>query len=262
MKKRQSASKILGYTFALVGVVAILFLMAFNSERQLKSACGNIDISFSSSQELFFLETSDIEEILHNTIDTSFTDQSIKYVDLSEMEFAIEQNPFVAKADLFIDMQGNLHVAITQKQPIARIINKNGVNYYIDKEGKKFPVSNKFTSRVIVINGNINEDLKNPELLTTPEMQNAFSLVNFIHKNDLWNAQIEQIYVNTLGEFELVPKLGDHIIQFGSADNMKNKFDKLEVFYKKGLSYVGWEKYSTINLMYDSLVVCTKKQSL
>lgn len=260
MKQGKKATDVLRIIAGFAVVIVVIVLMAFNSEKQLKSVCGEVDITFNSSQELFFLETSDIEAVLKENLSDGFTEQSIKSVDLSVLEAAIKRNPYVERADLFIDMQGNLHVAITQKQPIARIINKNGVNYYIDKEGKKFPVSHKFTSRVIVINGNIDEDLKNPESLTSTTLQDVFALVNFIQGNDLWNVQFEQIYVNALGEFELVPKLGDHIIQFGSVENMKEKFEKLELFYKEGLNYAGWDKYSTINLMYDQQVVCTKNE--
>lgn len=262
MKTSGKIRNVFAYLFAGIGLLGVILLMAFNSTKQLETNCGSVDITLDNNQDVFFLETTDIESIINKNLPKETYDGEIRTVNLSEVESAIEQNPFVAKADMFIDMQGNMHVQVSQKQPIARIINKNGVNYYIEKTGKKFPVNNKFTSRVIVINGQIDEDLKNPEILTTPTLQQAFSLVNYIQQHELWNAQIEQIYVNEQGEFELIPKLGDHTILFGGIDNMEEKFDKLELFYKEGLNFVGWDKYKTINLMYDQQVVCTKKETL
>jgi cell division protein FtsQ len=64
--------------------------------------------------------------------------------------------------------------------------------------------------------------------------------------------------VNKNTEFELVPKVGRHIIVFGDIDNMEKKFDKLIVFYKEGLNKTGWDKYKIINLKYENQVVCSK----
>ena len=65
-------------------------------------------------------------------------------------------------------------------------------------------------------------------------------------------AQIEQIAVNKLLEFELVPKVGNHKIVFGGIENLEGKFEKLMIFYKKGLSKTGWNEYSEINLKYKN----------
>ena len=43
---------------------------------------------------------------------------------------------------------------------------------------------------------------------------------------------------------------------------MQEKFNKLEIFYKEGLNYMGWEKYETIKLDYKGQVVCDKKMQL
>jgi hypothetical protein len=45
------------------------------------------------------------------------------------------------------------------------------------------------------------------------------------------------------GELELYTKLGYHTIAFGRADDtMKEKFEKLKVFYREGLTKAGWEQ--------------------
>ena len=57
----------------------------------------------------------------------------------------------------------------------------------------------------------------------------------------------------------LVPRIGNHIIEIGKADNLEKKLAKLEEFYKEGLSKVGWNKYNKINIEFDKQVICTKK---
>ena len=71
-------------------------------------------------------------------------------------------------------------------------------------------------------------------------------------------AQIEQVYVDKTGEFELFPRVGNHIIVFGNAEDIDKKFERLLIFYRNGLSKTGWNKYNVINIKYENQVVCSK----
>ncbi|MCF8296880.1 MAG: hypothetical protein K9J13_04975, partial [Saprospiraceae bacterium] len=84
-----------------------------------------------------------------------------------------------------------------------------------------------------------------------------FILAKAITKDEFFKAQIEQIYINK-NEIELIPKVGDHVIIFGSISDMDEKLDKLKLFYIKGLKKTGWNNYKTINLKYRNQIVCTK----
>ena len=71
-------------------------------------------------------------------------------------------------------------------------------------------------------------------------------------------ALIEQIYVEKNGEFQLIPKFNDQVIIFGTTENIKDKFARLLIFYKQGLSITGWNRYNMINIKYKNQVVCSK----
>jgi cell division protein FtsQ len=58
---------------------------------------------------------------------------------------------------------------------------------------------------------------------------------------------------------ELTPTVGSQQIILGKIENYKENLEKLRLFYEKGLSKVGWNNYSVINLKYKNQVVCTKK---
>ena len=59
---------------------------------------------------------------------------------------------------------------------------------------------------------------------------------------------------------ELFPAIGNQKIVFGNAKDVAEKFNKLKLFYTEGLNKSdSWTKYSSINLKYKNLVVCTKK---
>ena len=91
------------------------------------------------------------------------------------------------------------------------------------------------------------------------------NLINFVTqiKNDFfWGAEIVQFVadVTATGDvaLRLVPRSGNFIIEFGTLDNYKEKLSKLQRFYDKGLSYIGWSEYKTIDVRYDKQVICTK----
>jgi len=91
--------------------------------------------------------------------------------------------------------------------------------------------------------------------------KNLMELAKFIYEDDFWDKQIEQIHVTSNREIELYPRVGEHIIVLGTAENFRKKLDNLMVFYKNGLSKTGWNKYSIINLSYNGQIVCTKKNN-
>jgi cell division protein FtsQ len=83
-------------------------------------------------------------------------------------------------------------------------------------------------------------------------------MASYITRDKFLKAQIEQVFVEPNGEFELIPRVGNHIIIFGGPDNMEDKFDRLFVFYRNGLSRIGWTRYNVINIKYRNQVVCSK----
>ena len=72
--------------------------------------------------------------------------------------------------------------------------------------------------------------------------------------------QREQIHVQANGKLEIIPRVGKHTILLGEPKDFKKKLEKLKVFYEKGISQVGWNKYSEISLEYNDQIICTKNK--
>ena len=84
-------------------------------------------------------------------------------------------------------------------------------------------------------------------------------MARFINDHPFWKSQIEQVYVNNKGEYELIPRVGGHLIKLGSHSGYQKKLRNLKAFYLKGLNNVGWNQYLEINLKYDNQIICTKR---
>ena len=162
-------------------------------------------------------------------------------------------------------------IDIRQRSPIIRIIDKNYISYYIDEDGYVMKTNGNYTSHVIIANGNIYTGfpidnkinvlgLEKKSPANNKTIANLYRLGKYITDNDFWNAQIQQIYVNESGDFELIPRVGSHIIILGDYSDCETKFENLMSLYKNGLPEKGWNTYETINLKYKGQVICTKRE--
>lgn len=180
-------------------------------------------------------------------------------INMERVERVLEEDPFIFNADAYIDAQSKIHIELTQREPILRIIDKNGLNYYLDRFGKKMPLSLHFSARALVATGSIPPFVPNFLQRKKHAIKDLFELTHAIRSDDFMNALVEQIYLSENGDFTLIPKLGQQKVILGAYENIEDKFERLKIFYQEGIPYEGWQKYQTINLTFDGQVVCKKR---
>ena len=185
-----------------------------------------------------------------------FSNTKIDEINTGYLENKLSENTYLQDAKVYNDLNGNVYVKINQREPILRVYRFNGVTYYIDKFGVKFQTASNFTAHVPIANGNIFERNNPGDTVYSFVAKQLYAIASYVDKQAFWKAQIEQIFVTRDNEFILIPKIGNHQIFFGDANNLETKFEKLFVFYKEGLSRVGWSRYKTIDIRFDKQVVC------
>lgn len=206
------------------------------------------------------IDSMDVIKLVEKTVGASLDEQTASTVDEAFVEQALEENLFVKNAEVLLTADSKVKINIEQRVPILRVVDKLGVQYYLDKDGAKVPLSRHFTARTLVATGNIPPHT--PEFLTKKKngMKDLFELTNFILADPFWQAMIEQVHVTGNDDFVLVPKIGDQSIILGKWDaDAEGKFKKLKTFYEEGMSREGWQKYRTIDLRYRDQVVCERK---
>ena len=62
-------------------------------------------------------------------------------------------------------------------------------------------------------------------------------------------------------KFEMVPVIGNHIVNLGNGENIEQKFNRLFIFYKQVLSKTGFDKYKAIDVRYTGQVVGRKSDN-
>lgn len=250
------------WVLTLAGVV---FLLSFVSKAKEQQTFTKPIIKIDYETENRFVDEEDILSQVLGVNDTG--ELLLKQFNVTELEEKLSSNSSIKEVQVYKTIDGQLNIEVKQRRPIVRVFSKND-SYYIDEKGNLMLCSNKYTSRLPVVSGNINEPFSkrykfnyqnlHDTLTTKTLLDDIFKMADYIDKSEFWKAQIEQIHVNKVYDFELVPKVGNHKIVFGGTDNLESKFEKLMIFYKKGLSKTGWNEYSEINLKFKNQVVCTK----
>lgn len=171
-----------------------------------------------------------------------------KETDLYSMEQQLMKDPYIGLAQTYFSANNNLCIKVYPLRPILHVMAENGENYYIDTTGVAMPVSH-FNLNLCVATGAIDQKTIKEALLP---------LAWYIHEDDYWNNQTEQIHVQKNGDILLLPRHGRHHILLGDLDDFEEKLDRMKLFYEKGFPQVGWNKYKTIDLRFKGQVVGIK----
>ena len=250
-------------------VAYLLVIPGFTLKKTESQICNNINITISDSinnkfvskYRMYKLLTSGKLPILGNRFGE---------INTRMLEKSIESLPEVLNAEFYKTVDGVLHVDISQRKPLIRVMGENIKGFYLDKEGEVIPLSDHYTADVIIANGKIPasfsiRDIQNVHQFEGEEKEkhailiDLFDMALFFNENDFWKAQIEQVYVNQRDEFELIPRVGAHLIILGDAEGFSKKLKKLYALYQVGFDHVSWNDYEIIKLKYKNQVVCTKR---
>ncbi|MCO6492656.1 MAG: hypothetical protein J5I98_29835 [Phaeodactylibacter sp.] len=242
----------------LLLLAAILVISAV--ERKEASPASELAVEIEPlSENDFLINGQDVRLAIERSFGYRLEGMPIGSVDVKRLEQVLEAEPFILDADVYIGSDNGIKVVVVQREPVLRVMDKNGLNYYLDGKGIKIPLSPHFTAKVIVATGNLPPH--EPQFLNRRRnsLRDVFLLAKLIREDDFLDAMIEQVHVSNRGEIILVPKVGNHHIIFGKFESAEKKLKRLKVFYKEALPYEGWNKYSEISLEYGQQVVCKKR---
>lgn len=238
-------------------------ILGFVSKEEGKLKCTGVNIIIHDSLDLQFINADEVRRLMQLN-NTELTGRAISDINLQEIEMRMLSVGAIRTAEVYFTVRGKLVVEVYQRNPVVRIISRSGDSFYIDEEGYLMPVSRDFCSHVLVANGRISEECKKAKYIGEQGsgmdiLRDIFEMADYIRNDEFWQAQIMQIYINDRQEFELVPRVGAHIIEFGLAEDIDTKFEKLWILYDEGFRNKGWNQYERINLKYRNQVVCTKR---
>ena len=226
----------------LLGVV--VFFYAFTSARNGKRKVVKTIIEFVDEQKPFITHANVSKLLIQNQ--ESVTSVPKETLDLNALESALNANAMIEKAEVFLNVNGGFSAKIKQKKPIARVLNTS--SYYIDDNGSYMPLSSNYTARVPIVTGEV----------LRKELSNIYIIASKIEADEFLKKNIIEIHQNKNKSIELKLRQCKFTVQLGKLEHLDKKINILKAFYKKAMKDKSLNKYSKVNLQFESQVVCTK----
>ena len=246
----------------VIAVYLVFAMTSWNKPDETPRLCNKVEINIEDENENGFLKTAEVKTLLERK-SLYPLNQRIDDINTREIENILLKTAFVKTAQCYVTTEGHVKLSLTQRTPIVRVKAENGEDYYIDDNGGVMP-NTQYTSDMIIVTGALSKQYA---------CKYISLLASTIMADDLWRNQIEQINVLRDKTIEIIPRVGDHIINIGMLPNsrfpekrknivtefVQKQLQRIELFYKYGLSEAGWNKYSYISVEFANQVICTNR---
>ncbi len=220
-------------------------LFAFSNQRNTARKVTEPRIKFLGENKLFITDATVSKLLIQNL--RPVTEQPKDIIDLNELEIALNSNPMIKKAEVFMSIDGELSAEIEQKRPIARV-NANA-SYYIDDQGSYMPLSSNYSARVPLVTGNIKKN----------ELETVFQFAKTVDEDEFLKKHVIEIRQNDDETIDFKIRKSDFIVHIGTLNKLEKKINNFKAFYQKALKDKILDHYSIVNLKFDKQVICTQK---
>ncbi len=233
----------------ILAVAAVLVVSFIGIDKKADEIeCAGMELEVEDSLSLGLISK---EEVLHiiNEKKITFEGRKISDINMSHIERTLIASPYIDTVLCSLTASNKVHLTVVPKIPTLHVMADNGEEYYLDRRGDDMPVGN-ISGNLAIATGKIDKKFAHDKLAP---------LACCIQDSAFWRAQIQQIDVVKPYDVRLYTRIADHTILLGEPTNIPDKLWRLRVFYQKGLKETGWNKYETINLEYDDIVIGKRK---
>ena len=250
-RKIKILAHIAGWLMLLAGLAVTL---AFSLTETASVECSDISVTYTGDQTIRLGSQTIIR--MARTADNKIIGKKLKDIDCEAIEQEVGKHSTILKADAYTVVvrdstgyKGILNIKVNHRTPVMRIITGDA-SYFMDDAGVRFPTSSSYSANVMLVTGNVSENLARNSILP---------VVLFISGHDFWKAQIKQIHVDRNEELLMTPLVGNQLIEFGNSEDYLKKFRNLMAFYEQVLANSNWDKYERISLKYRNQIIAKKR---
>ena len=226
----------------MIAVYLVFAMTSWNKPDEKPRLCNKVEINIEDENENGFLKTAEVKTLLEKKSLYPLNRRTDE-INTREIENILLKTAFVNTAQCYITTEGNVKLSLTQRTPIVRVKAESGEDYYIDDNGGVMP-NTQYTSDMIIVTGALSKQYA---------CKYISLLASTIMADDLWRNQIEQI--NVLKAAWRFPEKRKNIV----TEFVQKQLQRIELFYKYGLSEAGWNKYSYISVEFANQVICTNR---
>lgn len=225
-------------------LVLVVGLFAFSSIKNDERMVSTAEINFNGEENLFITHETVSKLLIVNQGGAKNVPKET--IDLNLLESALNSNPMIKSAQVYVHVNGHLVAEVEQKKPIARV--EHSVSFYIDDNGNYMPLSTNYTARVPLVTGDVSKT----------DLQNVYKMAIKVKNDAFLSKHVTSIHQYKDKSVSLRLRHCVFEVYVGSLEKLDKKINNLKVFYKKAFKENILNNYSKVNLQFDSQVVCTK----
>lgn len=239
----------------VLALLAVGALIGFSEKEQGSIVCKNVFVEISNDHENYYMDEAEVLRLVSD-MQPGMIGKDMNELILKDIEKKLRTDSHIDDAQLFADLKGNIVVSVELRRPIARIVRSQGPDAYIAEDGTIMSVSDKYTSRVLLLSGGLCEQLvRASNVIDVEQGAGLLEMIRYINEDDFWRAQIAQLDVNASGDVRMLPQVTGQVVEFGKTEQIEPKFSKLMIFYKQILPQRGWTRYKRVNLEYEGQII-------
>lgn len=189
-------------------------------------------------------------------------------IDVGAIQIAVNRHPAIQSCNVYMGVDGILNIDIQQRAPMFRVMNSDGSGFYVDTLGQSFSLLDRAVAYVPVYT--VEGVMGAMEYPATKEYYDENTLgLTYLDELIVFGSHMrrhadlkdwtEHVHLTALGTIEVIPRIGRHVIEYGSVYNLEMKTQMLFQFYRSQLYITDLEKYSRINLNFENQVICEKR---
>ncbi|MGB1308363.1 MAG: cell division protein FtsQ/DivIB [Oceanihabitans sp.] len=233
------------YIKTAILLLVVGFLYAFSTAKNNARKVSKPKIQFIGDNNLFITQEAVSKLLIQNQ--GSSTNASKEILDLNKLESALNSNPMIKSAEVYLTVNKELKADVKQRKPIARV--RTNASYYIDDQGQYMPLSSNYTARVPLVTGMVKKDA----------LKKAYTIAQKVFIDAFLKKHVIEIHVNKNNSVDLKLRQTNFIVHLGQLQQIDKKLNNLKVFYQKALKEKTLHTYRKVNLQFDNQVVCSKK---
>ena len=221
-----------------------IFLLRFSLQRFNNRPVEDIVVKMLQKEPVSFINDKIVREIIRKENPTN----RIGGLNILSLERAIRAMPMVDSANVYLKLNGQLNLDISQRIPIFRL-SKKDQSFYVDEKGVEFPASNNYSYQCMLVSGKVGSE----------EYPMLVELVKIINRDDF--SKNFFVGISKKGnDYYLMTNEGNYVVELGRLENLGFKIKGFKTFVEKYLIYQDQMKYSKISVKYDNQIVTTLRK--
>jgi cell division protein FtsQ len=267
-KKSSWFMRVLVLVFFVSMGAGALVLWAFSISKHNGQPVPEVRVNIQRGQNVDeLISKKEIDSLVHSHFGL-LQGKPMNQIDVSAIQVAVNRHPAIQSCNVFLGVDGVLNIEIQQRAPMFRVMNSDGSGFYVDTLGQSFNLLDRAVAYVPIFSvEGVMGAMQYPATLAYYD-ENTLGLTyldelvvfgNHMRKNADLKDWAEHVHLTAMGTLEVIPRIGRHVIDYGSIYNLEMKTKMLFQFYRSQVYITDLEKYSRINLNFENQIICEKR---